>query len=248
MFSLGDDIALTNIINSQSFEDSDQQTIYSMDMSESNLFVTLGNKGLGIIDLKKETAKGKLINLTKDQTISKYLLDDSEFLRVTIVSSTTSKLEILVTTSTSLNYILSMKLSTLTFSVNEIYNRYGHERILNWAQVTEKNVFLSFYNSTTDRQDILIYPRSTKGLVEFYGSKKLGSSNGATIPTSGLLNSGKTDLFMFLGSTDGLNQLNVTDSYGLLLDYDRAGHFSKVDLMASNAYVEKENVLKIAFE
>jgi hypothetical protein len=34
-------------------------------------------------------------------------------------------------------------------SITETYNRYGKQRLLNWHYVTDKNIFLSYYNETT---------------------------------------------------------------------------------------------------
>ena len=87
VFTLGDSLSLTNIINSQSFPAASQETIYSMDSSENHLFVTLGSQGLGVIDMKKESAKGTLISLIKNKNISQYLLDDCQFVRVHISHS-----------------------------------------------------------------------------------------------------------------------------------------------------------------
>ena len=68
------------------------------------------------------------------------------------------------------------------------------------------------------------------------------------IPIEGFLNSGKKDILMFLGTGDGIEQFNVTNLYGFLLDYDHPGNFFNIQLTAGNAYVEKNNILQISFD
>ncbi len=123
-----------------------------MSISGSHVLVTIGQRGLGYLNLAKSLTKGSFINLETQPSLTNYTLDDTSYLRVIISSVSTDSISALVTTSNSFNYVLELKLSADNIAFSKIlqtYKRYGHQKSLNWGLIDDKYVMLSFYNKTT---------------------------------------------------------------------------------------------------
>ncbi len=79
-------------------------------------------------------------------------------------------LKVFVSTSTSLNLIMTLKTAQAVMelaSIDEQYNRYGAQTILPWGYLDESNVVLAYWNASTDVVTIGSYNRNTDGIVSF---------------------------------------------------------------------------------
>lgn len=81
IFSIGTNLKLTNIINGKSFGASGMP-INSMSVNKGELVVSLGNIGIGYMDMSEKTLNGRMLNLMDNDHTQDYVLDDSVFLKV----------------------------------------------------------------------------------------------------------------------------------------------------------------------
>lgn len=143
------------------------------------IVVTLGNFGLGyswINDLKPSPIllNPSIINLKEINTVSSYLLDDSFFQQVHVELLNSAKLNIVITSSTSIPIVLSFTLKENKLESPELiqtYNRYGHLPLINWHAANKKYLFLAYYNPETYEQYFVAYDRTEKNkstqLIDF---------------------------------------------------------------------------------
>lgn len=141
--------------------------INDFEIISSAIFVTIGNYGIGYGTLGDD---GKLIDvgtisLALIPDIKAALLDDSFFKQIEALPNkdTPNELKIFLTTTNSLNMVISLELKDKVYSfkaLKQSYYRYGNERLLNWHAITKDAIFLSYYNEQLEIVNLVYYKRA----------------------------------------------------------------------------------------
>lgn len=160
--------------DSKLFGTTDLYPINDFEIYEDVVFVTLGNYGFGyaIINADGTLTSANNIGLGAIPDIKDILLDDSYFKQIDVLSydQKTKVLKLFITSTTSLNMVITFNNNNnvLTFqALTESYFRYGNLRLLNWHEVTNTNVYLSFYNEDLEEATIVSYPRKENAHNQF---------------------------------------------------------------------------------
>lgn len=132
-------------------------------------------------------------------------------------------------------------------SISETYNRYGRQRLLNWHHVTDNNVFLSYYNQTTELVTIVYYNRIAGVQNQFEEGVTLKLASDLVQYHEAYVSAGKLLVSHLINSptAGSLLAYNINNGYHLLLNYDSPGNFSQINIQASNTYHTISHTQKI---
>ena len=248
-------------IDSSSFGITPVEAISSISVQDKHLLVTIGGKGLGYVNLDNMDQSKQFITLNQPD-LANYTLDDGLFMRV-IVNKVFADgtLEVFVSTSNALNFVIGLKAQPggVTYTgVQEVYNRYGKQKILNWAILNEEHLVLAYYNQSTSQETLALYKRGKKGIVNFFASAKMTvASSDLQPPKSILIDAsviGSVSSLLYYrenakpSSTATLSMYNITGKYSLKATYSKPGNFNIIKVTASNDYSTMSREVSVEFE
>lgn len=146
-----------------------------MDFMQDVLIVTIGNYGIGYAQIGGDNLLQNLqtVNLKDEPSIQSQSLDDSSYKTVKVLSVSQDIIKLLLTTTSSLHFVVNFKLANniLSFAgVTESYYRYGTLQLLSWASMTKDSFFASYYNPSRKQVQLVRYPRVEGKATYFHDS------------------------------------------------------------------------------
>lgn len=141
------------------------------------IIASIGNVGIGYATLAtQQDAPTVLVNpqvvpLRSIPDVQSFLLDDTVFQQVELVSSNSTAVSILVTSSTGIAMVLEFAIdtnNTLSYKrIQQSFNRYGTYPSVNWHAITDSSLLLSYYNVDDGEEYITLYKRSNLTMIDF---------------------------------------------------------------------------------
>jgi hypothetical protein len=165
IFQLDEALTFVDEWNSRSFGTTEIYPINDLDIFGNEVFVTLGNYGIGYGQLHAgQVVSYDTIQLPKLPEINAILLKNSFFKQIEVVEydKKRSEISLFISSTNSLSMVASFAIHDLNLSFREItetYYRYGTQRLLNWHAITYTHVYLSYYSESKEKLTIVTYSR-----------------------------------------------------------------------------------------
>lgn len=249
-------------VDSTTFGVAPLMPINSISVTGKHMLAAIGNVGLGYANLEIGLASVQFIDLRHDATIKEYLFDDSQFLRVLAYGvDIKQKLSVFISVSNTFSYVVHLNVLTQGVSyggVQEIYNKYGHQRPINWVIMDSEHIVMAFYNMTTSVESIVLYKRSTEKINNFFAASHFTIPYSsvrppkATLVDTHIIQQKSSLLFIDESAKPSapatLGLYNITGKYAIQATYKKAGSFDVIKVTASNDMSSATRNVKVSFE